>query len=265
MTTMHCYLCGHEIQPGEVISKDHVIPMQLLAGQQPKRKGFDYGGHIPTHERCNNEFGPENYTQLALELIPALHNPSTVAHVAHPNDPSAKFLALNSRFFSHFDQRALKYFKIFDRRSESSPFPALDQVGNDMQTNPVRAATEIALSVLLKSSAALIISRKLKSIPNEWKVLAATYVGDTKEISFNDIIGETKPFGDGIKVWLGRLETDDYFVAYVADQMLVFFLFRFSASLAGWRHMKLQFRNAPRFTFYGNCINDIISEGWRRV
>jgi hypothetical protein len=263
MTT--CYLCGKEIQPGEVASKDHVVPMQLLAGQQPKRKGFDYGGHIPTHERCNNEFGPENYAQLALELIPVLHNPSAVLRVTHPHDPSAKFLALNSSLFSHFDQRALKHFKIFDRRSESSPFPALDQVGDDMKTNPVRAATEVALSVLLKSSAALIISRKLKFIPTEWQVLATTYVGDTKDISFNDIIGETKPFGDNIKVWFGRMETDDYFVAYIADQMLVFFLFRFSAGLTGWRHMKLQFRNAPRFTFYGNCINDVIANGWRRV
>lgn len=265
MTNVRCYLCGEEIPPDEVISKDHVVPKQLLDGQQPKRKGFDYAGFIKTHERCNNEFGPENYAQMALELIPALHDPSAFLRAPHPTDPSASFLILNAGFFKRFDQRALKYFKIIDRRNDSQPFPVLGELESRAKANPIQQSVNVALSVLAKSSAALIISRKLKAVPTEWKILAAMYVGDTNRLDFNEIIGKTAPFGEGVKVWLGRMETNDYFVAYVAEKVLVFFLFRFSTTMQAWRHMKLRFQHASRFTFYGTCINDLLSNGWRRV
>ena len=52
-----CYLCGLSISCQK--SDDHVIPKQLITRKQPKVKGFEYAGKLPSHAECNNRFGPE--------------------------------------------------------------------------------------------------------------------------------------------------------------------------------------------------------------
>jgi hypothetical protein len=53
----HCYLCGMPVAE-EASTDDHAVPKQLISRAQPKAKGFDYGGVLPTHAECNNRFGP---------------------------------------------------------------------------------------------------------------------------------------------------------------------------------------------------------------
>ena len=50
-----CYLCGLPISGRK--SDDHVVPKQLLRRKQPKVKGFDYAGMLPSNAKCNNQFG----------------------------------------------------------------------------------------------------------------------------------------------------------------------------------------------------------------
>ena len=71
-----CYLCGKEIVGSEE-SGDHAFPKTLLKREQRKAKGFDYGGKLPTHENCNNTFGPERFARKALELLQVLNNPDS--------------------------------------------------------------------------------------------------------------------------------------------------------------------------------------------
>lgn len=54
-----CYLCGMPVTE-DVSTDDHAVPKQLISRAQPKAKGFDYGGVLPTHAECNNHFGPES-------------------------------------------------------------------------------------------------------------------------------------------------------------------------------------------------------------
>jgi hypothetical protein len=68
-----CYLCGLPIDAGPV-TDDHAVQKLLISRKQPKAKGFDYGGVLPVHPKCNNEFGPERYCGKALELIAVLRD-----------------------------------------------------------------------------------------------------------------------------------------------------------------------------------------------
>ena len=48
--------------------------------------------------------------------------------------------------------------------------------------------------------------------------------------NFDAIFGGTKPFDVGVKVWLRRFESGDWFALYRAQNVLVFFLFRLSST-----------------------------------
>jgi hypothetical protein len=111
--TKICYLCGEEIKE-VIISNDHIIPRQLITRTQPKAKGFDYGGTLPTHEKCNNQFGPETYSVKALKLISVLHDEENCIFWS-PH----KFMAINSECLKEFTQRDLKFFKFIDVRGNS--------------------------------------------------------------------------------------------------------------------------------------------------
>ena len=65
-----CYLCGEPLVPADH-SADHVVPKVLIERDQPRVKGFDYDRTLPSHQACNNQFGPETYASKALDLISA--------------------------------------------------------------------------------------------------------------------------------------------------------------------------------------------------
>ena len=50
MSDQVCYLCSELI--AENPSKDHVVPKQAIKRAQPRAKGYDYAGTIPTHDDC---------------------------------------------------------------------------------------------------------------------------------------------------------------------------------------------------------------------
>ena len=108
----------------------------------------------------------------------------------------------------------------FQRRSFFSGKP---------KANAIRDALFVALAVLTKSAAALLVARHLHEPPSSWKVLAIPYIGATDAHDFDAILGDTKPFDVGVKVWLRRFESGDWFALYRARNVLVFLLFRFSS------------------------------------
>ncbi len=260
-----CYLCGELVQE-HGRSADHVVPKGLLERSQPKVKGFDYAGTLPTHPRCNNEFGPETYASKALALLEGLHNPDCFFEYPHPTVPNARMMAINAGLLPSFNERDLKFFRMIDARSMSIPqmhSPSLLEEHEPL--NPKKQALFVALSVLTKSAAALIVSRKLRRVPASWDVLALPYFGDMDEHGFDDLFGRTEPFDVGLKTWLGELETGDYLAIYRAKKLLAFFLFRFSASPAAWNRMLARFGDGTRLRFHAPRLLDLLGFEWERV
>jgi len=261
-----CYLCGNEIADGEVVSNDHAVPKQLISRGQPKVKGFDYGGYLPSHDRCNNEFGPETYCIKALDLISVLHDPKCMGKFQHTRNQSIVVLAINSDCLKDFTHRDRAFFKIIDVRDKTvAQFSDPEFFAGKPKATPLRDALFTALAVLTKSAAALLVKRHLPTPPTRWRVLAIPYTGATDEADFDEIFGDTEPFDLGLKVWLKRFPTGDWFALYRAYNVLVFFLFHFSDDDSMWTGMCDRFRDAERLCFEGSNLNELINYRWKSV
>lgn len=259
-----CYLCSLPVNRNA--TGDHVIPKLLISRAQPKAKGFDYGGELPTHEECNNRFGPETYCIKALKMIAVLHDPKCVRKFQHRKDSSIRMMALNSGCLKEFTKRDLAFFKFIDVSDKTfTEFSRPSFFSDKPKTIPIRDALFVALAVLTKSAAALLVARHLHEPPSSWQVLAIPYTGAIDAYDFDGIFGETKPFDVGVKVGLRRFESGDWFALYRARNVLVFFLFRLSNSDDNWNGMLARFQDAERLSFSGPRLTDLIDYQWLRV
>lgn len=261
-----CYLCGKEITEGEINSNDHAVPRQLISRKQPKAKGFDYGGFLPTHEKCNNEFGPETYCDKALKLIAVLHDENCVSQFQHKENSSISMMAIKSDCLKEFTHRDITFFKFIDVRENSvADFSMPAFFSEKPKISPLRDALFTALAVLAKSAAALLVARHIREVPPRWRVLAIPYSGANDTTDFDEIFGDTQPFDVGVKVWLRRFGSDDWFALYRAQNILVFFLFGFSEADIIWNGMIERFQNADCLFFESEYLNALIDYQWRVV
>ena len=259
-----CYLCSLPINQSS--TGDHAVPKALISRAQPKAKGFDYGGELPTHAGCNNRFGPETYCTKALMLINVLHDPKCVSRFQHKNDPCIQMMALNSDCLKRFTKRDLAFFKFIDVRDKTvAEFSDPSFFSGKQKTMPIRDALFVALAVLTKSAAALLVARHLHEPPASWKVLAIPYTEAPEAHDFDVIFGDTKPFDVGVKVWLRRFASGDWFALYRAQNVLVFFLFQLSSVDEHWNGMLARFRDAERLSFTAPRLTDLIDYRWERV
>lgn len=260
-----CYLCGNTLLPQEA-SADHVVPKTLIERQQPRVKGFDYAGTLPSHRACNNQFGPETYAIKALHLIAALYDDACVFEYAHPTLANAPMMAIKSTCLPGFTRRDFAFFKIIDARNLSrDAMHDADLLHGRQPVNPKQLALFTALAVLTKSAAALLVSRQLPNVPTRWDVLAVPYVGDASGVDFDDVLGATVPFDTEVKAWIGPMVTGDYLVVYRAKRVVVYFLFRFSPSPAAYDRMLSQFDDGNRFRFEGGSLMDLVNGVWTEV
>ncbi len=250
----------------ETSTDDHAIPKQLIFRAQPKVKGFDYGGVLPTHAECNNRFGPEIYCSKALELISVLHDEKCVSKFQHKDDLSIQMMALNSECLTSFTKHDLRFFKFIDVRDKDvAEFSALSFFSGKPKTNPMRDALFVALAVLTKSAAALLVARHLQALPPCWSVLAIPYTGATEAHDFDSLFGNTKPFDIGVKIWIRQFDSGDWFALYRARNVLVFFLFRLSNTDVIWNGMLARFQDAEHLSFEGTRLNELIDYKWKKV
>jgi hypothetical protein len=260
----YCYLCGKPIEDGRN-SGDHVVPKSLIQRKQPKVKGCDYAGELPTHEDCNNRFGPEIYVTKAIQLLGVLASNDGVLIRQHRQEPDIKIMAWDASKLEGFTERDLRFFKMIDVREEDyETFTNPDFLKGKQKTNAVQKATSIALSVLVKSAAAILVKRKIFSVPKKWKIYAVPYFGASSTTDFDNIMGETKPFDIGVKAWVKLLEQKNWLVLYKADTILVFFVFSFSV-LDPLKRLRRTFPDAEIFRFFGTSIRDLLTRGWVKV
>lgn len=259
-----CYLCGEEILVSEA-TDDHVVPKQFIKRSQPKAKGFDYAGTLPSHDSCNNEFGSEVYSQKALVLIKALYDENCFLKKQHRDNPNVQIMALNSDCFPGFTERDFEFFKFIDVRNEDyNDWSNSSFFKDKKKTNPKKDALYTALAVLSKSAAALLVSRHLKSVPPYWRIIAVPYIGADK-VDFDELLGDTKPFEVGIKAWLRPMENNDWFVVYKADDVLVYLLFWFSGEKYVVDRISEIFDDANRLLFEGKHLNLLVNYVWQKV
>lgn len=260
-----CYLCGKPNLAGQHLSDDHVIPATLIARSQPKVKGFDYGGVLKTHAVCNNRFGDETYVTKALELLSILHSSEMSAPMQHRLHEGITILPLDASKLAHFTSKDLRFFKLIDARDVDTrtlrdPAFYLDKP----KTNPVREALKVALSVLAKSAAALLVKRNLRSTPPVWRIYAQPYVGDLSRLDLSELVGETKPFDTELRAWIVPLPNNNWQVVYAAKQTLVFFTFVFADRLRAFEAIRAAHSGAETFKFLGTNINELLISGWHK-
>ena len=262
-----CYLCGIEIPDGE-ISKDHVIPKQFIKRAQPKSKGFDYPGVLASHAKCNNEFGSEKYSQKALKMMKELQDNKCITTYQNTKYPHIRIMAINEDCFSDFNKDDLKFFKIIDVRNENyDSWTQPSFFTNKTKTNPKENALFTTLSVLTKSAAALLLAKShFSSIPSFWRIVAIPYT-DAKSMDFDDMYGQTKPFEDGIKVWIHKINKYAWQVIFKANDTMVFFYFITSQDEASLDFILNNFQdeNAERFLFEGEQLNELVNYKWKLV
>lgn len=259
-----CYLCNEIIKVDDEKSSDHVVPRLLIDREQPKVKGYDYGGSIKTHKSCNNHFGPEDYGRKALKIISKLNDPDCISTLIL--DPSIKIMALNSACFEEFTDKELTYFKVRDVRNNTNfEITDPDFIKSEPSTNIREKVLFTTFAVLVKSAAALLIKRSLMQIPSKWKVLAIPYHGATKELNLNRIFGEAKPFDKDVKIYIQDLNAGIYLVLYLAYGVMLYVFIQISENDKYFKEIAAKHPDADCYVFNSNCINDLIDYQWKTL
>ncbi len=251
-----CYLCGQEIV-NEMPSGDHTVQQQFIKRSQPKAKGFDYGGKIPTHAKCNNRFGPEKMCLRALQLL-GIDNQIYV----NSKNPEIKIQTFKKEELNSFSKEDFKFFGLIDTPYENwAPNP--DFFKDKKPVNVLERALNIALSVLTKSAAALLVKRYQISPKSEWNILCMPYKLQKATDDFDSIFGKTKPFDIGIKIWIKKYKnSEDFFVRYKNEKMLLIIVFTFSQDETCLKACIETFQEAGKFLFKSPKLMDLVNYDW---
>ena len=257
-----CYLCGSNIEESQRTG-DHVVQRTLLDHKDPKIPGFDYAGKLVTHAECNNQFGDERYVRKALELLGALRDPDTTLEGEGGEDGSIRFLALRSNNLTNFTKKDFQFFGIHDARFDDvASFTHRGFFENKQPVDPFKRPLFTTLSVLGKSAAALLVRKKLKSLPNSWNIIAFPYSVDYSKVDLTAFFGNTKPFGTYVTVWIKQFESKSWIALYVTKTAMVWFFFVMSDEFPPIEKIRGKFPDAQGFQFQGNYLMELVDYAW---
>jgi SEC-C motif len=259
---VQCYICGDDIEPGEQRSDDHRVPKLLLKGAQPRRRGFDYGGVAPTHPRCNNEFRDEVAAGTALRILRAIHLPHATTLARHPDDPTLAIFAMNADVFGQFSEAEFAFFKMRNAASATT-IPTPDEVRAGPKTNLLRQAVPIALSVLLKSSVALLVDRSGLPASGPRYIWAIPWTCDPAHAQ--DLRAEGfQPFHDEV-LWKVVQERDLIQVRYYAHGVLVYFFLLEQPNMTLERQIMAAVPDADHWLFEGRSLRELRESPWKLI
>lgn len=260
--TNSCYLCGKPITPDESSSRDHVVPTVLLGKQPPKVRGYDYAGWLLTHSHCNNHFSDETFFNSALYLVQYSRSGNTQDTYQNVNLPNVTVLPFTATQIPKFIDRDFKRFKFIDTRKI-----AIEELKNPefyadkSKCNLLQMAMYAAMTVMAKSSAALLVKRELKKVPQCWRIFATPFdVSDGSNLS--SIFGETTPFGPNTKAVLEEICPDEWLVSYQHQNLLILFLFVFHHSDVNL-HKVFNFPESEIHKYSGSSLNELLTNQWQ--
>jgi hypothetical protein len=267
LTPSICYLCGRSIQP-EDKSDDHVVPHQFIKRSQPKAKGFDYGRMLPTHKTCNNHFGSEDakaevICQKAIEMLRVLHDQKCVSIIPNPYNPNIPIQAFNPECLNNFTQPELNFFGLTDTRNMSiEELQSVHFLDDKKEFNVYNRAKNIALTVLAKSAAAILVRCYHVSANSKWQILAVPhFVGDADIAELTEL-DKTKPFEVGVQAWVMQYPNGDWFVMYKVHGFVVEFHFTFSVNSETFHDSKAISPNRKQHGFKADTLMDLIGYDW---
>ena len=225
MTNRSCYLCGKEFLSDDVITDDHVVPEALLEKRaQPKVRGTDYAGFIKTHRTCNNHFSDETFVRKAMQIIEldlsgAMHNA-----LQNVTDTSISILPVTEDQIPNFGKNDFSRFKIIDTRAiPYEEFTNPKFLEGKPKTNIRKESMHALMTVLAKSSAALLVKRFLRVVPSHWLILASMYY--VREINLDDLFRGIKPFDKFNRARIERQRDGEWSVLFQHRSVLVSFNF----------------------------------------
>jgi hypothetical protein len=268
VTANTCYLCGKSIVSSDRRSRDHVIPKQFIERDQPKATGYDYGGFLPTHESCNKGFGgldgaSECICQKALRLISVLEGKPGIALTA-TKDPDTSIYCIPNTEFGDFSDREQRYFGLIDVSAlEMEKWLNPDFYQNRKPMNPMERPINAALSVLAKSSSALLVKRHGIPANTYWRIAAKPCHTTLAGADLSPVLGTVKPFENGLKVWIKSFEGGHWFSVFQHRQVFVWFFFAMSdrpAELFHWN--KILFDDFPALYYEGENLMGMVGYNW---
>lgn len=262
-----CYLCGQEIV-NEIPSGDHVVPKQFIKRNQPKVKGFDYGGKIPTHAKCNNRFGPERMCLRALQLLGIDYQ-----KYVNSKNPEIGIQTFKKEELNSFSKEDFEFFGLIDTTNFTFENWAHnpDFFKDKKPVNALERASNIARSVLTKSAAALLVKDYNVSPKSEWNILCMSYKLQKATDDFDSIFGKTKPFDADIKTFDTGIQTltkkyknGDLAVWYKYEKILLIIVFAFSEDKTVLKDYVKTFREAEKFLFESPKLMDLVNYNWSK-
>ena len=222
-----CYLCGKKFFPDDQVTGDHVVPQALLERlTQPKVRGLDYAGRIRTHRTCNNHFSDETFFRKALHLVElclagTMHNP-----LQSTKDPSVSILPVTDDQVPNFGKNDLERFNFIDTREipyETFTDPRFFE--DKPKTNLLKTSMHAAMTVMAKSSAALLVKRFLRSVPDHWLIFASAY--DARDIDLDNLFEGIKSFDRINRARIQRVHPDEWSILFQHRSILISFSFVF--------------------------------------
>jgi hypothetical protein len=259
-----CYLCGEGLE-GD-INQDHTISKHLVIGQ-PKRRGFDYGGKIEVHRKCNSFFGNrssniETISQKAMQFLKIMFDPNKAIHRVKKNDPELEILAIEEKHINNFTKDDFTFFKLRDVRNEDyKTITSKEFINQYPKVNPLEKPLNVAITVLAKNCAAMLFKRNHFYPTDKWRIFATTFWGD-KDIDYDTILGKTKPFEIGVKLWIKQYQSGDWFCAYKLDELQIYFVFLNSSNYQNIYELRVILKDAETYYFESDKLINLIDYNW---
>ena len=264
-----CYLCSKKIKATDKKSKDHVIPKQFINRKQAIVKEFDYGSFLNTHWDCNNKFGgskakAEVICKKALSLIDVLQNPNNHFDRIHSNDNKLKVKFITIDKLKHFSKKDKEYFGLIDVTDKSIDEISNPEFYNDKNPiNPMLKPMNTSLSVIAKSSIALLIKRYNVSPKTFWRLIVNPCFIHSNSIDLEFLFGKTKQFDAGLNILIKPFEGNDWFIAFQYSHIVVFIF----VSITGKKSIidevcKAFFFKNESYYFESHNLLDLVNFNW---
>lgn len=259
-----CYLCGEPIEEGRK-SVDHVLPKQFLKRKQPRVKGYEYGGTLPTHLKCNNEFKDEKFCQHALTLLELFTVAGATAKFTRRDNPEISFIAVTPDQLPGFGAAEAKFFGIMDVRNVPTEELKTDEFFQGKpKVDPIKKPLNTALSVLAKSACAFLLKKQAIKLPSHWRILMVPFMDHDLAFDIQGVFGALKPYDDGLYIWSGPTDNGDGAVVSRHGKLLVFTLVATSRDRTFWNRIAGLGEPGNRYLFNGLKLTELVGYEWTR-
>lgn len=261
--TEPCYLCHAYI--GSDVTEDHVLPKQFIKRSQPRMRGFEYAGKLPTHAKCNNDFKDERFCQSALSLLDVMYSADSPLKFTHRSNPEIEFLAFTPNQVPGFGPAELEYFGFIDAmENQADDFKDIEFFEGKPKVNLLRKASNIALSVIAKSACAFLLRKGSIKLPPHWRILMVPLIDPSQGLDIQELFGPLKPYEEGLYVWSGPTETGDGSVVFRHGGLIIFILVTTSRNRLFWNKVADLSEPGGRYLFNGKRLIDLVGYDWSR-